>query len=188
MKTKCSLNSYLFHLKHIMVAPKLLGVLHLLTQIGLVVCALFAIFAAMRAGINYGILVLLACIIGVPLGSFVIRAYFELLMIPFAISKNIRKIKKGMFDCGCDCGCGCDIDCNLDAHEEEPLTAEEIMLFNQLMTGKQENPISVHPITKKSSPKKETKKPTPKKVITKEPTKKVVTKKETAKKTVKKGR
>lgn len=106
MKKKYSLTSYLFKLKKSIIAPKLISVLHGLSQIALLAFALFFIFSQMQKGEGnyYAIIVIIAGMILLPLASFLVRAWFELVMVPFAISKNVHKIKKILKEreeCGC---------------------------------------------------------------------------------------
>lgn len=103
-------------------------------------------------------------------------------MVPFSLSKNVSKIKKGLF--GCDCGC----DCNFAVEEDRILYPEETISFDTF-TAEPEDPMSVRPIKKSAPAKKETKKAAPKKApVKKEAVKKEVAKKAPAKKPAKKSK
>jgi hypothetical protein len=151
MEKKCSLRGYLFKLKHIIVAPKLLGIFHLLTQIGMVCGAVVAVVDFFHTSLWQGLLSLVLAIIGIPLLSVLIRFYFELLTTPFAISKNLEKIRKGLFDFDCECD-GC-----CGEHGEEVFDLDEIVL----------DPTPVKPAPKKAVAKAPAKKPAPKRTVIK---------------------
>lgn len=62
-------------------------------------------------------MVCLFVIIGLPVTSLIIRFYFELFTVPFAVSKNIARIRRGLFGCKYE-GCS-------DAHESGEVDLKE---------------------------------------------------------------
>lgn len=141
-----------------MVAPKLLWVLHFLSQCFIVLVAIIVVFTACRSGVMTGLGALVGAIIGIPLVSFFVRALFELYMVPFSLAKNVRKIRKWLFGCDGWCCGGMDefspemIEAFLAEWEPDmaEFSAKPIKKVNK-STSKKASP-------KKPAPKKETKK------------------------------
>lgn len=171
MHKKAGLGKYLFSLKHIMVAPKLLSVLHTIAQACILITALVILIAAVKNGIMYGVLALFGCIVWVPIASLFVRAYFELIMVPFSLAKNVRKIKKWLFGCECDGGCCGD---EMDMTDFSPDMLEAIFAGEATFAEETPSePLRNHKIPEKKKEVKEVKKETKKAVSATKSSKKV---------------
>jgi phosphate/sulfate permease len=116
-----------------------------------------AIITQFQVSTWQGILAIILTVILVPLVSLVVRFFFELLMVPFAISKNLAKIKKELFGC-CECE-GC-----CGEEEVEGFDVEDLIAVAEPVVV---TPVKKAPVKKTPVKKPVAKKPAPKKTVSK---------------------
>ena len=89
-----SFKNYLFNLKETLVASKLLGILHILTQVVTAISMLCSGFVAFRGGFFAGLGTLILMIILIPVVSVFVRFWFEMIAVLFSINDNLHDLKK----------------------------------------------------------------------------------------------
>jgi len=96
MQETFSFGDYLLKLKHTMVANKLLGILHVLTQVIVAVSMLITALTTFKAGFFAGLGMLILMILLIPVASICVRFRFEMLAVRFSINANLTDLKQGL--------------------------------------------------------------------------------------------